>query len=461
MSIRQLTLAGAVALACAGAAAQTADTTPASGAAPRAPSSPAPNAASANAAVAADATLSLATVLRAARDNLDVRLATHGLSAARADLQAADHAPLPTLSGKAGSIDLQNGIGPGNPLTRKRIDKSIGLDWTWERGDKRELRTRAARHGVDAAAADVEDVRNDQALAALSAYFDLLGTQRKRDLVQELASSSQELARTAARRLQAGDLSSQDAARAQIEAQRAAADLTGSERDVRSAALALAQVAGLGVGPRVRLAEDWPSPPSSADWPARDPARIEQRPDVRAALERVRAAQAALEGAKALRTTDVTWGASVDHFPGTSTRQVELRVQVPLAWGYAYGGEIGRAQAQLEQARDTLEKTRRDALAELDRLQIEAQAAAERQARYTGEILPRARQVAEMAEFAYRKGAIPLTDLLDARRTLRSTLLDATDAQVDAAKAVGAWLLRTGDPRLAGGDEPRPARPLP
>ena len=43
-----------------------------------------------------------------------------------------------------------------------------------------------------------------------------------------------------------------------------------------------------------------------------------------------------------------------------------------------------------------------------------------------------------MAELAYSKGATSLTDLIDARRTLRTTLLEAIAARTDYAKAAGA-----------------------
>jgi cobalt-zinc-cadmium efflux system outer membrane protein len=119
-------------------------------------------------------------------------------------------------------------------------------------------------------------------------------------------------------------------------------------------------------------------------------------------------------------------------------------MQMPLQWGYGYEGEIGRATAQLGQAQDALERTRRQALLELQRLQYELQAAGQRAASYETDILPRARRVAEGAELAYRKGALSLTDLLDARRTLRSTALEALAARNEHAKALGAWQLRTG-----------------
>jgi cobalt-zinc-cadmium efflux system outer membrane protein len=116
---------------------------------------------------------------------------------------------------------------------------------------------------------------------------------------------------------------------------------------------------------------------------------------------------------------------------------------MPLAFGYHYEGEIGRAQAQLELARDALDKTRHAASAELQRLRAEWRTAGQRARRYDGEIVPRSREVAQRAELAYSKGALPLTDLLDARRTLRAVLLDALAARSEQAKAQAAWQLRS------------------
>ena len=184
---------------------------------------------------------------------------------------------------------------------------------------------------------------------------------------------------------------------------------------------------------------DTPWPALNGDRPATDAdlaAWAETRADVRAALSRAQAAQAALDGANALRQSDWTVGASVDHYPGTSTRQVELRVQIPLQWGYQYQGEIGRAQADYAKAQDALDNTRRLALLDLQRLRQTMDNAARRATDYDQGVLPRARQVADNAELAYRKGAIALTDLLDAQRTLRATVLDALAARADYAKAL-------------------------
>lgn len=394
--------------------------------------------------------LTLVQALAAARDNSDVALARHALNAARADITAADRAPLPVLSAKTASIDLQNGVGAGNVWSRKRVDKAIGIDWTWERGGKRALRTQAAQSAADAAQADVQDMQTLQMQATLAAYYDLLAAQERLREVTTIERSAAELARVAARRVKAGDLSEQDGLRTHIEAERARAETQAASRDKDQAALVLAQYVSRGAA--VQADGDWPvvSGAEAVTAGASLDAAVNARADVRSALARVQSAQAVLDNAVALRKSDWTVGASFDHFPGTSTRMLELRVSVPLQWGYQYEGEIGRAQAQLAQAQEALDKIRRLAMLDLQRLRETAFSAAQRAATYSSDILPRARQVAQSAELAYSKGALPLTDLLDARRTLRATALEALSARQDHAKALGAWQLRVQPQALLG-----------
>jgi cobalt-zinc-cadmium efflux system outer membrane protein len=106
-------------------------------------------------------------------------------------------------------------------------------------------------------------------------------------------------------------------------------------------------------------------------------------------------------------------------------------------------GEIGRALAQRAQAQEQLDKIRLAAQSEWTGLQQDLSNAADRLKSYEQQILPRARKVAEQAELAYTKGAIPLVDLLDARRTLRASLLEALNVQTEFAKAATAWQLRS------------------
>ena len=389
-------------------------------------------------------TLRLQAVLEAARQNPDALAARRAAEAARADVRTADRAPAPVLSAGMSSIDLQNGTGAGPFWTQKRLDKSLGLDWTWERGNKRGLRTESAERAARAAAADSQDMHVLQQIGALGAFYDLLAAQERLQTLQALTQSARTLARTAHLRLQAGDVSAQDAARTRIEVERAEADLQSAQLGQQQAMQALAGWTGQAVPAGGWRAEgDWPLAATGSTPDIET--LVEQRPDVVAARERLAAAEAALQGAQALNRADPTLGATFDHYPdGTRTnRWLAVRISMPIHTPARFEGEIGRALAQKDQAQDLMDKARVQARAELLSLQQAWQVQTARLQGYEARILPQARQVAAQAELAYSKGGLSLTDLLDARRTLRATELEATGVRNDHARALGAWQLRT------------------
>ncbi len=393
------------------------------------------------------ADLSLAQVLQAAKQNPDALAAQSTVRAAEADIRAANRAPAPTLSAGVSSIDLKNGNGGGSFWSQQRLDKSLGLDWTWERGNKRALRTEAAERGAGAARADRSDVLVVQKIGAHNAFYDLLTAQQRLQAVQAIAQSAQQLADTASRRLQAGDLSAQDAARTRIEAERARADAQSALLERQQAALALAVWTGQNPPAEGWTAQgNWPVAPTDLgpNAPELD-ALVEQRPDVLAARERVAAAQAALHSAQALKKADPSVGATFDHYPNgdNTSRLLALRISIPLNGWQRFDAEIGRAIAQEQLSQDLLQKTRLQARSELLALQQGWQASAQRLKIYDEHILPQATQVAAQAELAYSKGGLTLTDLLDARRTLKTTQLEALSVRSEHAKALGTWRLRS------------------
>lgn len=388
--------------------------------------------------------ITLREVLDGAAANADARIARLGVDAAEADIAAADHAPLPVLTAKASQMDLQHGVGPGNWLSDKRVDKSLGVDWTWERGGKRELRTAAAKAAAGAAREDWRTVRRDQRLQAAAAFHDLLLAQSRVEDLTELASSADALAGLMRQRVRAGDAAPQDLARTEIEARKAANDVVaaGADRDVAS--LAVARLLGR-PGARFIANADGEAAPSDAFPDAADlNAAVDASPTVAAAQARESAALSAYDLARAGRKSDVTWGVSLDHYPGTSTRLLELRLQMPLQIGYAQQGEIGRARAQLDQAREQTQQARAESEADLRQRWTALQAARTLLDAQERELLPRARSLLGQAELAYRKGASTLTDLIEARRTLRGALMEALAARHDHDVALAQWRLLTG-----------------
>jgi cobalt-zinc-cadmium efflux system outer membrane protein len=297
---------------------------------------------------------------------------------------------------------------------------------------------------VNAANADVAETATQQMIVAQAAYHDWLSSRERIRLVRETLEFANAAVSAAHSRLKAGDLSAQDALRIEIDAKRVEADLQSARLDVERSEIALGQFVDRNLLARSRDEPVvWPPQRSFVGGNVAKSIGAEQRPDVRAAKSRIEAATASLDGARALAKADPTWGVSFDHYPGTSSRLLELRVQIPLTFGYRFEGEIARAQSELAQSELVAERVARDAQAELNRLEAEAASTASRASQFDADIVPRATTVLRQAEFAYARGALSLTDLLDARRTQRATQMDALSARTDAAKANAALMLRT------------------
>ena len=404
--------------------------------------------------------IALSEVLALSRINHDVGMAQSMAKAAQGDVIAADRSPFPVLTSKASSMDLQNGLGPGSLFYDKRIDKSVGIDWTWERGNKRTLRTQTAKALAQSSNLDVEETVIVQQILALNAFFDLFAAQSRADEIIQIAESYVKTFQTAQIRLKTGDISAQEAARISIEYQRALTDVNSAELERQKAALVLAQLTNMQGSPLSwRVQQSWtelgamsPSQTqkdATANVVAALDDAVDQRSDVISAKTKVDASRAYFELVQSQNKEDITWGASFDHYPGTSNRLLELRLQVPIQWSYGFEGELARAQAQLEQSIGQLEKTRLQAKTEILSLYQDVLISAQRNASYVETIIPQAVAVLKQAEFAYSKGALSLTDLLDARRTYRATRIDAIGVHSELAKAVGIWKLRTQVPTMS------------
>jgi cobalt-zinc-cadmium efflux system outer membrane protein len=386
----------------------------------------------------------------AIESNPDVRLALASVQAAQAAIQAADTAPNPVLTLQTMNINPSQGIGSG-PLRAKAVDSTVRIDQQIERGGKRALRVSNAQYLEQASRADLVEAQRQLRLAVAQAYYDLLAAQEKRDIVRDTANLFGSTLEAARQRRKAGDIAGADVARIEVDALRAANDVDQAEADLLRAqeilALALGRVAD---ARQLRAADPWPAP--QADDAAGDDyleAAIANRADVRAAQSRVRAADAALRLAQALRTRDVTVGIQAEHWPQSATNtqgsgnSVGIAVQVPLFVRNQYQGEIRNAQVAAESARTTLDKARAVARSELVRSSNDVRLAASRLRRYDDELLAASARSADAAEYAFRNGATGVMDVLDARRTRRATLLEAGAARADHAKALAAWQAAT------------------
>lgn len=380
--------------------------------------------------------------------NHDLQLAQSAVAAARAYVLTANAAPNPTLAISAGSINLSGGTGSG-ALWRKQIDTIVSASQLIERGGKRELRTESARHNARAVNDDLRDVRRQLKLVVAQAYVDLHVSQDRVMATQEAARLLEATLTAAQLRRDAGDIAGADVERVRVDALRARNDVTAAEAERRRAQQLLAflladpERAGL-----LQAADEWPTP-GAVTVPDNTAMMqmIERRADVRAASARTESALAAARLAESLRTRDVSVVLQYEHFPqppsNPNGNSIGFSVQVPLFTRYYYEGEIGASLAALDTARVNLERVRVAAETEINGAALALVSASERLRRHRDELLLAAEKSAQAAEYAYQNGAVGVMDVLDARRTLRATRLDALTAQADFSKALASWQAAT------------------
>lgn len=375
----------------------------------------------------------------------ELKLARGAVAAAEADLTSAGAVPNPQLSINTSSIPSQN-YGSG-AWRDKKVDNVFRLEQVIERGNKRELRQQTADALLAASRHDLGDTERSQRLALDQAYYDLRLAQDKLRLASESADLYRNTMQAMELRLRAGDVAPSDVSRVRVDAQRASNDARQAKADLEKAQASLAYLLGLEKQARNLVAgDDWP-PLASA--PVAAAGSLEQRADVRAAQARVEAAERAADLARAQKTRDVTVGVQFEHCLSTScnapANTYGVGVSVPLFVNYAYEGEIRRAEADLQRARDQYEQTLAQAEGDVDKARSDVEAALERRQRLDQDLLADAARVANATEFAYTKGAASLMDLLDARRTLRALQQDAAAARADHAKALAAWRAANGN----------------
>ncbi len=376
--------------------------------------------------------------------NHDLKLARTAVASAEAGVQSAGAAPNPVVGLSTSGIGA--GVGAGS-LWRKQIDTVLSVSQLIERGNKRELRAENARLNVRAAGADLQDVQRQLRVLVAQAYADLMAAQEKLAASRDASQLLEATLSAAQTRRAAGDIAGADVERVKVDALRARNDVAAAQGELGRARQVLAVLLGdTAHADALEAADSWPALEEAAAPDAAVLAMlIDARADVRAAQARVEAAQSGTKLADSLRTRDVTVGAQYEHFPqvadpnGASGNSVGVSISMPLFTRYYYQGEIASAQAALEGAQVALDRTRERATAEVGAALSLLRSAAERVRRNRDELLVAAEKAARAAEYAYQNGAVGVMDVLDARRTLRATRLDALAAQADFSKALAAW----------------------
>lgn len=372
-----------------------------------------------------------------AAHNPDLRAAALELRGVQGDALTAALRPAPELALGTSKVSPQHGIGSGR-WQDKRLDSTVGLGWTWERGGKRALRMRQADALQEVAGLQLLDVQRRQQAALQEAYFTLKGAQESAAIAEANRHSSSE-------QMAAADLQVSRGALAPVDRARLAVDDLAVADAARQATLELGEARHalgllLGRDDSSSLSADDPWPDAAAGAAAAASIDPQQRVDLRAARARLGAADAGVALARSERRRDIQLGVEAEREPADISGVTwGVSMTIPLGGPSRARGAIQRAEADRDGAALELHALQRQAWAELDQLQAGVRAATRRRSDYEDLYATAAQQARQGVELAYRRGAASLTDLLDARRSWREVEGALVDARVAHAAALARW----------------------
>lgn len=380
-----------------------------------------------------------ALVEQALRANTSGRAAQAALEQARALVDVQTASLQPGLRGSGSAQRSRTAAGAGNTF-------QAGFDASWEPDVFGRLRSAVGASQADARAAEANLHGARVALAAEVAvtYVEMRGLQQRLGIARRNLASQQETLQIAQWRLQAGLTTSLVSEQARAAAEQTAAQIPALESALAQSRNALAVLTGQAPGALdAALANPSPVPQAPPDIALAIPAEtLRQRPDVRAAEERIAAALARLSQAEAARYPSFSIGGSVGLRAltlgaltggGAATSALLASVSVPLLDGGAARAQVRAQEAALEQARVAYEAAVLSALQDVENALVALRSDQERLQRLAA-AADAAANAALLAQQRYSSGLVDFQAVLETQRTLLATQdsLASTTASLSA-----------------------------
>jgi cobalt-zinc-cadmium efflux system outer membrane protein len=367
----------------------------------------------------------------------------------RADAAADRVSPAGALPDPSLSFGLMNrpidGFGTDQPMTMNQVQLTQMLPWPGKLGFGKQQAEHLARAGaLDAQETEAQLVSRTKATYNELAYIDraIAIMQRTRDLLRDFYQVSQT-------RYAVGEGLQQDVLQAQVAIARMTADVTVMQQERVAMAARLNALMGRGASAVVGPLE-LPDPgPPLAEVDTLMARAVAGRPALKAAGERVRAAEAGYRAARRRLYPDFMIGLAYGQRPQfDDMATIMVGITIPL-WAGAKQLPLRREMAALRasadaSARDLYNET----YAELAEQRAEAERARQLATLYATSVLPQARAAVESALSAYRVGKVDYTTLVGSEMTVNQYEIEQVRLAAryqEAAARIEALLGDRGD----------------
>ncbi|MGA2591237.1 MAG: TolC family protein [Bryobacteraceae bacterium] len=378
--------------------------------------------------------------------NPTLRAARIGIDESRAQEVTAYLRPNPDITGSLDQI---------NPFSKNPIDKYspfsealpfVSASYLHERRHKRELRLESAQKGTAVAESQLADQERTLVFNLRSAFVQALQAKAVLQLAKDnLAYFDHELS-IDRDRYKAGDIAHVDLDRLELQRVNYESDLQTAEVNLRTAKIQLLQLLNDRT-PIEQFDVTGPFDFSEQIMPQEEFRRLalEERPDLKAAVESIDKAQTDYRLAVANGSTDPTFGVDFARNPPIPV-YMGVSVTIPLRFFDRNQGEKERTRLDIARSERLRDVTQAQVFSDVDSAYVTLVNTVTLLRPYKTKYLQTAASVRDTIAFSYQHGQASLVDYLDAQRDYRTV-------QTSYLNLVGSYLTAAGQLNLAVGRE--------
>jgi cobalt-zinc-cadmium efflux system outer membrane protein len=335
------------------------------------------------------------------------------------------------------------------PLTGNQLVPSI--NYLHEREHKRELRLQSAMEGTQIAGSQHQDLERNLLFNLRAAFVDTLAAKAVLELARAELDYYDNIIKISRDRLRAGDIAQIDLDRIELLRVQYEAEIQTAIVDLRTAKIQLLQLLNERTPVEqfdVAGAFDF----SDALQPLEEfrQTALDERPDLRAALETIEQAQTNHKLAVANGSADPTWSVWYSYNPAFNNPfgkdTLGASVNLPLRIFDRNQGEKQRTQIDIGRNQQLTEAARAQVFSDVDSAYAQVESNIALLKPYRDQYKAQALRVRDTVTYSYQHGGASLMDFLNAQSEYR-------DVELAYVQLIGSYLTAAGQLNLAVGRE--------
>jgi len=311
----------------------------------------------------------------------------------------------------------------------------IGIGYLFERGHKRQARLQAARDATAVTKSQTTDSERSLAFNVGQQFIGVLLAESTLQFAQQDFKGFQQTVDIGESQFKGGYISEADYLKIKLQLLQFQTDVSSARLAKMQALVALRQFLGYDAVPAdYDVMGDLAYQPLKLNEEDLQAKALAQRPDFRAAVLGVTAAQSQIKLAKANSKVDVNGTYDFSHVSAQNTASIFVGFDLPIF--NRNQGELARTRYALTQSQELQQSASDTVISDVANAYEAVKSNDEVVQLYTSGYLKQAQDSRDISEYAYKRGAASLLDFLDAERSNRATQLAYRQALASYMTAV-------------------------